>query len=174
MRCVAEVGIAWVGRFITKHMIAMGQPFAQFGAASPWQHGISPAIVVMVESMIPARAGVTKEPTINPRIASNARTRVIASHRGIGQDCQNDDELTRSRGRENSRFLLSERVPRLLDIRPIDPLRRVLRVRKGKAWRINIGARARATPGERGPAATISTSVHVHSQSQSLHCRGIP
>jgi hypothetical protein len=76
-------------------MIAKGQPLAQFGAFLSGQHGISPVIVIAVESTIMARAGVTKEPTINPRIASSARTRVFANHRGIQQDCQNDAEMTR-------------------------------------------------------------------------------
>ncbi len=76
-------------------MIAKGQPLAQIGAFLSGQHGISPAIVIAVELTVVARAGATKEPTINPRIASIARTRVIANQRGIGQDCQNDADLTR-------------------------------------------------------------------------------
>lgn len=39
-------------------MIAKGQPLAQFGAFLSGQHGISPVIVMAVESTVMARAGV--------------------------------------------------------------------------------------------------------------------
>lgn len=41
------------------------------------------ATAMAVESAALARAGAIKEPTINPKIASNARTRVVAAHRSI-------------------------------------------------------------------------------------------
>lgn len=91
----AEVETATLGRLVTKHMIARGQPLAQFGAFWSGQHGMSSAIVTAAESTVVARAGATKEPTINPRIASIIRVRVIANHRSIGRDCQNEAEMTR-------------------------------------------------------------------------------
>lgn len=63
-----------------RHMIAKGQPLAQFGAFLSGQHGMSPAMAMAGESTVTARAGVTREPTINPRIASIAKVRVIANH----------------------------------------------------------------------------------------------
>lgn len=91
----ATAEIAAAGRLTAKHMIAKGQPLAQFGAFLSGQHGISPAIVMAVESTAVARAGVTKEPTINPMIASIARTRVIANHRGMTHNLQKGAEMTR-------------------------------------------------------------------------------
>lgn len=90
----ATAEIAAAGRLAAKHMIAKGQPLAQFGAVLSGQHGMSSAMVMAVESTVVARAGATKEPTINPRIASIARVRVSANHRGIGRDCQNEAEMT--------------------------------------------------------------------------------
>jgi hypothetical protein len=40
-------------------------------------------MVMAGEWIVMARAGATKEPTINPRIASIARTRVVADHRSM-------------------------------------------------------------------------------------------
>lgn len=91
----AEVETATLGRLVTKHMIARGQPLAQFGPFWSGQHGMSSAMVTAVESTVVARAGATKEPTINPRIASIARVRVIANHGGILRNCQNQTEMTR-------------------------------------------------------------------------------
>lgn len=95
MRCIAQVGIAATGRLAARHMIARGQPLAQFNAFLSGQHGISPAIVITVESTVVARAGATKEPTINPRIASIVRVRVIANHRDMAHCYQRGAEMSR-------------------------------------------------------------------------------
>ncbi len=70
-----------------------GAILGALGAFSPGQHGLSCGVATVVESTILACAGVTEEPTINPRIVSAARSRVIPKQRGIGQDCQKDDEM---------------------------------------------------------------------------------
>jgi hypothetical protein len=51
------------------------------------------------EWVVMARAGATKEPTINPRIASIARTRVVADHRSMTHNLQQGAEMARWRKR---------------------------------------------------------------------------
>lgn len=79
----ARAGGDTEGRVTAKHMIAKGQSLTQFGASLSGQSGMSPAMVMAGEWVVMARAGATKEPTINPRIASIARTRVVADHRSM-------------------------------------------------------------------------------------------
>jgi hypothetical protein len=51
-------------------------------------------VVMSVSSTVLACVGATKEPTINPRIASVERTRVIANHRGMAHKLQKGAEMT--------------------------------------------------------------------------------
>ena len=89
----AEIAVA--GRLAEKHMIANGQPLAQFGIFLVGQHDGSLAAATEDASTVRARAGVTKEPTINPRIANMARIRVDANHLHIPRLCQSGSKMTR-------------------------------------------------------------------------------
>lgn len=120
MRCIAQIGIAAAGRLAARHMIARGQPLAQFGAFLSGQHGISLAIVMAVESTFMACAGVTKEPTINPRIASIARTRVVANHRDMSHCYQHGAEMSRKQSRGTLCPLISPDVGETMGVLKAD------------------------------------------------------
>jgi len=83
MRGAARAGGGAAGRLAAKHMIAKGQSWALPGVCLCGQSGMAPAMVMAGEWIVMARAGATKEPTINPRIASIARTRLVADHRSM-------------------------------------------------------------------------------------------
>jgi hypothetical protein len=59
-------------------------------------------MVTAAESTVLAPAGATKEPTINPMIASTARTRVTANHLDMPHNLQKSAEMTRRRATQSA------------------------------------------------------------------------